>query len=118
MPDRAWVSKSQRNTILLQFQGTCAQFGLLYLIEFFFLKRHVVCCWLNLNNGPQWSATRAKRLMFLIYDITTFLSLTLTSLFLRIPTAGTIIYVLVANIKKVPFLEAVRRLLVLKGAEC
>lgn len=37
---------------------------------------------------------------YFIYDITTFLSLTLTSLFLRIPTAETIIYVSVVNIKK------------------
>lgn len=46
------------------FRGPVPNLGLLYLIGFFFFKLHVVCCWLNPNNGPQWSATRVKELMF------------------------------------------------------
>lgn len=50
-----------------------------------------------------------------IYDITIFFISIFNKFILKNPYC--IIYVLVVNIKKVPSLEAVRRLLVLKRAE-
>lgn len=46
------------------FRGPVLNLALLYLIQFFLFKHHVVHCLLNPNNELQWSATRAQRLMF------------------------------------------------------